>query len=62
MQETLKCTKSMTETVSKRDDYSVYGEHRGNKLQSCDRSSTEISIPQHRIGEYYLRWQWVHTA
>jgi len=54
MQETLKCMKSMSETVSKCDDCSVYREHVGNKLQSCDRSSTEISIPQHHIREYYL--------
>jgi len=37
MQEKLKCMKSMSETVSKCDDYSVYGEHVGKKLQSCDK-------------------------
>lgn len=51
VQEALQCMKTLTERVSKRDDYSVYGEHVGNKLRSCGRSSFEISIAQHHIDE-----------
>jgi hypothetical protein len=51
VQEALQCMKTLTERVSKCDDYSVYGEHVGNKLRSCGRSNFEISIAQHHIDE-----------
>jgi hypothetical protein len=41
--------KTLSERVSKRDDYSVYGEHVGNRLRSCGRNNFEISIAQHHI-------------
>lgn len=48
--ESCNCMKT-SEKVKKRDDFSVYGEHVGNKLRSCGRSHFEISIAQHKIDD-----------
>jgi hypothetical protein len=47
--EALNCMKTLTEIVSKRDDFAVYGEHIANKLRSSGRSLQEISIAQLHI-------------
>ncbi|XP_069693627.1 uncharacterized protein [Periplaneta americana] len=41
--------KTLTEKFSKRDDYSVYGEHIANRLRNSGRSKFEIAIAQHEI-------------
>ncbi|XP_069672814.1 uncharacterized protein [Periplaneta americana] len=47
--EAFSCMKTLTEIVSKRDDYSVYGEHIANRLRNSGRSKFEIAIAQHEI-------------
>lgn len=43
--------KKLTEVVSTRDEFSVYGEHIANKLRSSGRSHREIAIAQNRIDQ-----------
>ena len=62
MREAFHFMKTLTEMVSNRDEYTVYGEHVANKLRSCGRSKLEVAIAQHHVddicfkltmGEYY---------
>jgi hypothetical protein len=43
----LNCMKMLTEVVSKRDEFSVCGDHIANKLWRSGRSHQEISIALH---------------
>jgi hypothetical protein len=42
MQETLQCTKTLTERILKCSNYFMYGVHAENKLQNCGRRSDII--------------------
>lgn len=41
--------KSLTEAVTSRDEFAVYGEHVANKLRNSGRSRIEISLAQREI-------------
>ncbi|CAH1105293.1 unnamed protein product [Psylliodes chrysocephalus] len=41
--------KTLADTVSKRDEYTVYGEHIANKLRNSGRSKLEIASAQTAI-------------
>ncbi|XP_014272948.1 uncharacterized protein [Halyomorpha halys] len=43
--------KTLTDMVSNRDEYTVYGEHLANRLRNCGRSKLEVAIAQHCIDE-----------
>ncbi|XP_076756616.1 uncharacterized protein LOC143426831 [Xylocopa sonorina] len=47
--EALKCMKTLIEAISKRDEFSVYGEHIANKLRNSRKSHREIAIAQNHI-------------
>lgn len=47
--EALKCTKTLADTVSKRDEYTIYGEHIANKLRNSGRSKLEVASAQNAI-------------
>lgn len=47
--EAYQCMKTLTEVVSARDQFHVYGEHVGNKLRNCGRNMLEIATAQHNI-------------
>ncbi|XP_042885296.1 uncharacterized protein LOC122261623 [Penaeus japonicus] len=43
--------KSLTESVTARDVYHVFGENVAHKLRGCGRSKREVSMAQHKINE-----------
>ncbi|CAL7941797.1 unnamed protein product [Xylocopa violacea] len=47
--EALRCMKALIEAISKRDEFSVYGEHIANKLRNSRKSHREIAIAQNHI-------------
>ena len=46
--------KSLSEAVTKRDEYAVYGEHVAHKMRNCRRNRIEISLAQYYINEIIL--------
>lgn len=46
--------KSLSEVVTKRDEYAVYGEHVAHKMRNCRRNRIEISLAQYYINEIIL--------
>jgi len=46
--------KSLSEVVTKRDEYAVYGEYVAHKMRNCRRNRIEISLAQYYINEIIL--------
>ena len=46
--------KSLSEVVTKRDEYAVYGEHVTHKMRNCRRNRIEILLAQYYINEIIL--------
>ncbi|XP_075214087.1 uncharacterized protein LOC142320273 [Lycorma delicatula] len=51
VQDAYKCMKVLTENLSNRDEFTVYGEHIANKLRLSGRSRMEIAIAEHHIDD-----------
>ena len=49
--EAVKCIKSLTQTVSAKDENSAFGEFIANKMKSCNRPRVEISLAQRYIND-----------
>lgn len=49
--EAVKCMKTLAESVAKRHDFTVFGEHIGNQLITCGRNKYEIERAQHLIND-----------
>jgi hypothetical protein len=45
---------SLSEVVTKRDEYAVYGEHVAHQMRNCRRNRIEISLAQYYINEIIL--------
>ena len=48
-QEAVDCMKSLSEVVTKRDEYAVYVEHVAHKMRNCRRNRIEMSLAQYYI-------------
>lgn len=48
VREAVECMRTLTNTVGKRDSFTVYGEHVANKLRECG-SKYAVTIAQHHI-------------
>jgi hypothetical protein len=46
--------KSLSEVVTKRDEYAVYGEHVTHRMRNCRRNHIEILLAQYYINESIL--------
>jgi hypothetical protein len=46
--------KSLSEFVTKKDEYAVYGEHVAHKMRNCRRNGIKISLVQYYINEIIL--------
>jgi len=46
--------KSLSEVVTKSDEYAFYGEHVAHKMRNCRRNRNEISLAQYYINEIIL--------
>jgi hypothetical protein len=53
-QEEIGCMKSLSEVVTKRDEYAVYGEHVAHRMRNCRRNRTEISLAQYYTNDIIL--------
>lgn len=49
--EAVKCMKTLADSIAKRDDFTVFGEHVGNQLRICGRNKYEITRAQHLISD-----------
>lgn len=49
--------RSLSEAVTKRDAFSIFGEHVAASLRSSNRPQLEISVAQHHISEILFRLQ-----
>jgi len=47
------CMKSLSEIVTKSDEYEVYGEHVAHQTRNCGRNRTEISLALHILIQLY---------
>lgn len=49
--------KTLTEAVTQRDEFSVYGEHIAYKLRNCGKNPVEISLAQREIDDIIIKLQ-----
>lgn len=47
--------KTLADSVTKRDEFTVYGEHIANKMRNCGRSKLEVAKAQHLIDDVCYR-------
>jgi len=52
-QGTVDCMKSLSEIVTKSDEYDVYGEHIAHQMRNCRRNRIEISLALHILIKLY---------
>lgn len=54
-QQAVNCLKSLTQVVSSRDEYAVFGEYVANKLRNCNKSRMEIALAQRNINDVLFK-------